>query len=65
MRTEQPNVIENARYELRETAEALGVNASTITRWTRAGLMRCQIRKTNRRQVWTGAEIIRIWRSCL
>ena len=58
-----PTVIPTARYELRYVAKALGVAPSTVLRWTRQGKMHCSFRKTNHRRVWTGSEIIRIWKA--
>ena len=59
----EPQIPLNARYELRQVAEILRVDRSTILRWTHTGMMSCSIRRANRRRVWTGAEIIRVWRS--
>lgn len=59
----EPKIPLGARYELRQTAALLGVDRSTILRWTNLGLMSCSIRRTNHRRVWTGAEIIRVWRA--
>lgn len=53
----------NARYELKAAADILGVSKSTVLRWTRQGLLKCSIRRSNGRRVWTGAELLRFWRA--
>lgn len=65
MVADEPDVIPSARYTARETAQYLGVSPSTVRRWTRIGLMRCNYRRINRRPVWTGEEIIRAWKSII
>ena len=59
----EPKVDNNARFELREAAEILGVSTSSITKWTAAGLMRAGRKRLNGRRCWTGAELIRAWRA--
>ena len=61
----EPIVNPNGKYELRHASEVLQVSKSTILRWTSQGLMRCSVRRTNGRKVWTGADIIRAWRSIM
>lgn len=61
----EPKINPDAKYELRQVAKILDVHISTIDRWTRLGLMHCTIRKTNHRRVWTGTEIIRVWRASM
>lgn len=59
----QPMVAPEGRYELKQAAEALGINRSSLLRHTHAGRIKCSIRKSNGRRVWTGAELIRFWRA--
>lgn len=61
----KPEVELSAMYSLSETALKLQVSPSTIIRWTRAGLMRCQFRRINRRPVWSGEEIVKIWKTMI
>lgn len=61
MITTPPDVIDSAKYELREAAKALGVSPSTIDKWTRKGVLKCRIRKANGRRYWTGADLLRVW----
>ena len=63
MTTNTPKVKPDDKYELRETAQLLGVHATTVLRWTRIGLLRCSIRRINGRRVWTGKEILSFWRA--
>ena len=65
MTNTEPKVQPTAKYELQEVAKLLGVHKSTVLRWTNLGHMNCSIRKTNHRRVWTGAEIIKVWRACM
>jgi len=58
-----PKVVESAQYELRDTAEVLGVSISTITKWTAKGLLRASRKRLNGRRFWTGSEILRAWRA--
>lgn len=58
-----PNIIPAARYELREAAEALGVDKSSIQRWTKDGRLTCGIKKSNNRKFWLGSELIRFWKA--
>ena len=59
----QPDVVPEGRYELKEAAAALQIDRSTLLRQTYKGKIRCGIRRSNGRRVWTGAEIIRYWRA--
>lgn len=63
MITTTPNINPAARLELREAAAALEVDKSSIQRWTSIGRLRCGIKKSNGRKFWTGAELIRFWKS--
>jgi len=59
-----PEVNPNARMELREAAEALGVDKSTIQRWTDDGRLKLGgIKQANNRKYWLGSELIRFWKS--
>jgi predicted site-specific integrase-resolvase len=53
----------SARYELREAADALSVDKSTIQRWSHDGLLRFGIKKSNNRKFWLGSELIRFWKA--
>lgn len=57
----KPDLGDNSFFELREAAAVLGVSKSTIQRWTNEGLLKCSIRKTNRRKVWSGQELVKAW----
>lgn len=62
MINEEPKININGWFELREVSSILGVSKSTILRWTRKNLMMCRYRRLNRRRIWSGKEIIKIWR---
>lgn len=58
----EPLVKKENHYDLQETARLLEVSSSTISRWTAQGKMCCKVLRVNHRRVWTGAEILKIWR---
>lgn len=60
---EKPNIDPTSRFELREVALILGAHKASILRWTRMGKLHCTQRRINNRRVWTGAEILRFWRT--
>lgn len=59
----EPDVNPQGKYELRHASQIMKVSKSTILRWTSQGLMRCSVRRANGRKVWSGAELIRAWRT--
>lgn len=61
----EPAVTPTGLYELKDAARLLGVSKATVQRWTKTGLMPCNIRKANNRRVWTGQTIIRMWRQMM
>lgn len=66
MTTTEPKVSPTGLYELKEIADALGVDKSTVTRaMNRTDGDRClpfQIRKSNGHRVAVGQDIINYWR---
>lgn len=58
-----PTIDPKARFELREAAAILDVGKASVLRWTSIGRLRCGIKKSNGRKFWTGAELIRFWKS--
>ena len=63
MTTTEPNVSPSGRYELKEAAAALGVDRSTLLRYSRTGLIRFTIKRSNKRKCWSGADLISFWRA--
>ena len=63
MTKNEPKVEMSGRYELREASAALEVDKSTLLRWTKLGLAKAGIKRTNGRKFWTGAELVRIWKA--
>lgn len=57
----KPKVETNGRYELQAASNALGVNKTTLLRYTHEGKIKAGIKRSNKRRYWTGAEIIRFW----
>ena len=62
MRIKEPNVIDEHRYSLKETAYYLGVSRQTLYRWQRRGLLNVERYKVNGNVFVTGKEIKRVWR---
>ncbi len=58
-----PSVDPKGVYELKAASESLEVSKSTLLRWTQQGFIRCSIRRSNKRKVWTGEAIIKFWKS--
>lgn len=58
-----PDIPPTARLELREAAEALQVDKSTIQRWTNNGKLKYGIKKSNNRKYWLGSDLIKFWKS--
>lgn len=61
MTATKPNVNPAGRYSIAETSKALGINRSTLRRWTMAGTIRQQRRKATGKPFYTGLEILRIF----
>lgn len=65
MTNEIPKVDRKGKYELKAASAALGVNGSTLLRYTHMGLITCGIKKCNKRRYWTGEELIRFWNATM
>ena len=63
MINEEPNIKDNSRYSISETAEILGVHRRTILRHTEAGYIKCGYYRTNQRKFYFGKEIKRYWKA--
>ncbi len=63
MTTEIPDVTMTGRYNVTQTSAALGINKSTLLRYTMAGLINCGFRRRTYRKFYLGSEIIRFWKS--
>lgn len=59
----EPNVVSSARYGVLETAAILAVNRTTIFRYEQGGYLKPGYRKANHKKFFSGAEILRFWRS--
>lgn len=63
MTATEPQVADTGRYSVTEAAKALGVHRTTLFQHTKAGAIKCGIRKSNNRKFYTGADIKRLWKS--
>lgn len=59
----EPLVNLNGRYSVKETCEALKISRTTLHRHTVSGFIKPKYRRVNGRPFYTGAEIIRHWKS--
>ena len=63
MIAEQPNIIPTALYEVGAASKALRISYQTLYRYTKAGICKASLRKSNGRMVWSGNELIKCWRT--
>lgn len=63
MTKERPDVRVYARYNTAETCEALGICYNTLVRHLRAGRIHSVLGSDGKSRRFTGAEIMRFWRS--
>ncbi len=61
MNSSKPDVHAEGRYSINEVAAMLGINRSTLRRYTNNGLIKCGRWRTNGRPFYTGREILRLW----
>lgn len=59
----QPKVALDGRYTPKETYTVLGISRSTLHNHTKAGRIKFRLRRNSKRYFYTGAEIIRYWRT--
>lgn len=57
----RPDIVPNARYSVKQTAELLGVHPNTILNYTKRRVLRVSYSKADGRPKYTGAEILRFW----
>lgn len=65
MTVTEPKVVDTARYGIMAASKALGVHYTTLERWERCNIIRCEYRKADHRKVFCGHEIKRVWRAKL
>lgn len=56
-----PQVAETGLYNISEAARALGITRKTMRKYAEGGYISFYVRKSNRRRVTTGKEIIKLW----
>ena len=58
---EEPKVSPTGRYNVMQTAEALGIHRNTLQKYTDSGFIRCRYRRNTRQKFYLGSEILRFW----
>jgi len=58
-----PEVEPVSRYSIADTAIKLGVSKRTIERYIKAGTLKAQYRKANKKPFVTGLEIVKAWQA--
>lgn len=61
MTSTKPRVAPDGLYTLKQTAEALEVNYTTVHRYVKRGYLNPRMRKINNKMVLTGEEILKCW----
>ena len=61
MVNEKPHVGLQAKYNVTQAAQSLGISRKTLTRYTKDGKIKAVINKCNNRPMYYGREIIRLW----
>lgn len=65
VRAEEPMVTDAGRYTTSQACAALGIHRNTLHRYTVQGKIKSIYRKFDRRRLYTGAEIKKLWRVSL
>lgn len=55
----------DGRYSVGETCKLLGIARSTLLRYTNNGDISFIVRRLDKRKLYKGSEILRIWRASL
>ena len=63
MVNEEPKVSDFGRYSIMETCKLLGIHRNTLSKWTKAGTIRCGVRRGTMRKFYLGREIKRFWKA--
>ena len=61
MNNSKPQVIEDARYSVKEVTQMLGISRSTLYRYTENGIVKCGRRRANGRPFYTGRAVLQLW----
>lgn len=56
-----PQVATEGLYGMTDAARALGITRNTLRKYAEGGYISFYVRKSNRRRVTTGKEIIKLW----
>lgn len=57
----RPQVSPEGMYSRKEAAAALGINPSTLHRYTEQGIIKAATRRATGKRVWKGADILKLW----
>ena len=58
-----PEINATDQLSIGEAAAVLGVHRNTMRRYTEQGLIKCRFRRATKRRFYTGADILRFWKS--
>ena len=61
----EPRVMPNNRYSIKETCAILTISRKTLAKYTKTGMIDCGFRPTNQQKFYTGASIVKFWKSAL
>ena len=64
MTAEEPKLAPLGRYSINEACQALGIHRNTLRRYAKAGLITPGVRRATGRPIYTGADLLRLWRIC-
>ena len=57
----RPLVKPDGLYSRKDAAAALGINPSTLHRYTEQGVIKAATRKGTGKRVWRGEDILKLW----
>lgn len=61
MTSTRPSVNPDGLYSRKEAASALGINPSTLHRYTEQGVIKAATRRGTGKRVWRGDDILKLW----
>lgn len=65
IQAEEPKVADTGRYNTTEACKALGIHRNTLKSYCRKGYIKCTYSRVNRRPLYSGIEIKKLWRASL
>lgn len=61
----EPLVTQTGRYSIPETCQILGIHRNTLRLYTQSGKIKCGFRRATGKKFYSGAEILKFWRSVI